>query len=306
MQVFKNEQQGKLSWDDLRVVLAVAKAGSLTGAAQFLRLSHPTVFRRVRAIEAAMGVRLFERSRAGYVVSEAAAEMVTLAEQIDADINRLELSVAGMDERPSGLVRVTTVDTLMLQLLPAVMAELRQTLPGIQVELSTSNTVFSLSKREADIAIRPGDSPPEHLIGRRVCGLETTLYAPVQWPQASMDNLDRFAWVMPDDSLAQLASSKWLVEQGLLARAVLRTNSLVTVAGAANAGVGLAILPCYLGDRAPGLRRLCPPLPAFRSELWILSHPDLRRVRRLHAFIEKVLPALAAYSELFEGRAASS
>lgn len=303
MQDFKNEQ-ARLDWDDLRVILAVARTGSLNQAALALGSSHPTVFRRVRAIEKKLAVNLFERKRSGYTPSAAASEIIAVAQQIEDDIHRLELGIAGLDEKPAGSVRLTTTDTLMFQLLPPIFASVQQQLPGICLEVSTGNSMFFLEKRDADIAIRAGGDPPGHLIARRVCDIASCIYYPVAWPDISgsdMNDMSKHPWVMADATLAHLDSAKWLAAQGLAERAVFRSNSLTGVVSAANADMGMAILPCYLGDRAPALKRLGAPVEEFLSTLWILSHPDLRRVRRINACIEKLLPALAAHRQLFEG-----
>ncbi|MFZ6745229.1 LysR family transcriptional regulator [Undibacterium sp. JH2W] len=300
MQYFKNEQ-ARLDWDDLRIILAVARTGSLNQAALALGSSHPTIFRRVRAIEKKLAVALFEHKRSGYVPTAAASEIIAVAQQIEEDIHRLELGIAGLDEKPTGSVRLTSPDTLMFQLLPPIFAGMQQQLPGIRLEVSTGNSMFLLEKREADIALRAGGTPPDHLIARRVCDIASCIYYPATWPKMHSSEMTLRPWVMTDATLAHLDSARWQAAQGLLEQAVFRCNSLSNVASAANAGMGMAILPCYLGDRAPALKRLGLPMEEFRSTLWILSHPDLRRVRRINACIEKLQPALAAHQQLFEG-----
>lgn len=298
---FKNEQS-KLDWDDLRIVLAVAQAGSLSHAAILLNTSHPTVFRRIRAIEKKLAIKLFERDRTGYTATDAAADIVRLAQKISDDIHQLELNIAGRDDKPSGVVRLTSTDTLMFQLLPPLLQTVQQQLPEISLEVSTANNMFMLEKREADIALRAGGEAPQHLIARRLCQIESCIYHPADWQAVSLADIRKYPWVMGDASLAHLQSTKWLTEQGLDKQAVLRSNSMLNLVGVANAGMGMAILPCYLGDRAPGLRRLGIPMPELRSTLWLLSHPDLRRVKRIDAFIKKLQPALMMHRDLFEGR----
>ena len=300
MQDFKNEQ-ARLDWDDLRIILAVARTGSLNQAALALGSSHPTIFRRVRTIERKLAVALFERKRSGYVPTAAASDIIVVAQQIEEDIHRLELGIAGLDEKPTGSVRLTTTDTLMFQLLPPVLACVQQQLPGIRLEVSTGNSMFLLEKREADIAIRAGGAPPDHLIARRQCDIASCIYYPAAWPEISHSDMAKRPWVMADATLAHLDSARWLAAQGFNEQAVFRSNSLTSITSAANAGMGMAILPCYLGDRAPALKRLGLPIAELRSTLWILSHPDLRRVRRINACIEKLQPALAAHMPLLEG-----
>ncbi len=301
MQVFKNEQK-KLSWDDLRVVLAVARSGTLVSAAEVLKCSHPTVFRRVRAIEQALGVKLFERSHSGYLATDAAVDLVKLAEQFDADLGRIELKVAGRDEQPSGDVSLTTSDTFMHALLPAALAQVHTALPAVRLTVSVSDALMNLNRREADIAMRSGGAPPENLIGRKICGIAVALYKPAKWNGVTMSTLHQFPWVMPDDSFAHLDSFNWLATQGLIANAIIRCSSTVALTRLANAGAGLAILPCYLGDISPGLRRICPPIKAFESDLWLLSHPEMRRVKRIRAVLDHLTEAIKVQADLLEGK----
>jgi len=298
---FKNEQH-KLTWDDFRYILTVAKSGSLLQAANVLKVSHPTVFRRIRSVEARLGVRLFDKSRTGYVVTEAASKILRLAEKIDADIDAVMLGLSGLDERPSGNVRVASTDTLMEWVIPSMLLQFRHSLPSITCEISSANSVTNLSKQEADIALRPGGEPPDHLVGKRICAIESTIYRPSTWNSVTMDTLGEHPWVCLDDSLSHLASQRWLQEQGLAAGAGLKTNSQLNLANAAKLGLGLAILPCYLGERIPTLTRVCAPIKLFRSDLWLLYHPDLRKVKRIKAFIDHAHPYLLTLQDLFEGK----
>lgn len=156
------------NWDDLRVFLAVARAGSLSGAARALSVNHSTVFRRIGAFEAALGVRLFERQSDGYLLTPAGEELRDGALRIEEEIASLSRKVAGQDLRLSGAVRVTTIDMLAFGLLPRHLARFRDAYPGIEIELVVGNTMLNLSRREADVALRVGNTPPETLVGRRV------------------------------------------------------------------------------------------------------------------------------------------
>ncbi len=280
-------EQG-LAWDDLRLVLAVGDGGSLTAAAAALGVSHPTVFRRVNRIEARRGVRLFERARDGYGLTPAGEEVVALARRMAGDVTTLERRLAGRDLRPSGTVRLTTTDTLMLGPLPPLIAALRRREPDITVEIGMANAFLSLSKREADIALRPAAAPPAPLIGRRLGIIATAIYAPRDLGPVADPAMQ--PWVLPDDSLSALPAALWAAERRLDRRAAFRANSLLAMRAAAAEGLGLVILPCYVGDAEPRLVRLGDPLPELEGALWLLAHPDLRRVARVRA----VLDGLAA------------
>jgi DNA-binding transcriptional LysR family regulator len=286
-------------WDDYRTVLAVGRAGSLNGAAKALRVSHPTVFRRVNAIERRLGVRLFERARDGYALTAAGEDMVAAAEAVEARIGAAERRLAGRDARPTGTVRMTTTDTLLFGLLPPLLADFRRACPGIVVEAAAGNAMSDLSRREADVALRPSGPPPDALVGRRLADVAFAVYAALD--DRGGADADA-AWAVPDDSLSHLAVSRWLAREGHLDRASYRAASLLALRDAAEHGLGRAVLPCYLGDASPRLRRLGAPIDALRNELWLLTHPDLRRVARIRAFVDHLRDGLAAQRDLIEGR----
>jgi len=292
-----------LAWDDMRLVLAIGRAGTLAGAARALGLNHSTVFRRLGTLEGRIGVRLFERFRDGYTPTAPGEEVIALAGRIDADVTAIERRLAGQDLRPSGLVRVTTTDT-MVELLMPILASFRSAHPEIVLELAASNAILNLSRRDAEVAIRPSVEPPDILVGRRVTTIAFAIFASVDYlkRKPARLRLEEHDWAAPDDSLAHLRAAQWIDATIPPTRIVLRTGSLVALLGAVRAGMGVAPLPCYLGDSDPHLRRLGGLRDDLAVGLWLLTHPDLRRVARIRAFMDFMAPALAAYGPLFAGK----
>jgi len=302
-----NEQS--LSWDDYRFILAVGRAGSLNGAAKRLAVSHPTVFRRINAIERALGTRLFERARDGYTPTPTGEEVIAVAAEIETRIAATERRLAGLDARLSGRVRVTTVEPVLYGLLPPLLAKFRREHPGIVLELVADNAVRDLSRREADVALRPGGKPPEGLIGRKVARLAAAVYRPrtLRLPRgAGPEALAGCDWVVPDDSLAHIGMAQWLHRQRYDERAVLRANSLLALRDAVAHGIGLAVLPCFLGDADRRLARVGEPLEGLAADLWLLSHPDLRRTERIRVFSEAMREGLARLQPMLDGRPATA
>src|SRR3989440_9659868 len=166
-----------LSWDDFRYVKAIADTRSLGGAAQDLSVNHSTVFRRLAQIEKQLGSRLFERSRGGYALTPCGEEMVRLAERMGEDVVAFERQVTGHDLRPSGELRVTTNDTALIYLMTDVFAGFRRAYPEISLDVVVANQALNLSKRDADVAIRATDRPPETLIGRRAATIAWAVFA---------------------------------------------------------------------------------------------------------------------------------
>jgi DNA-binding transcriptional LysR family regulator len=292
-----------IEWDDLRYILAVASAGSLAGAARNLGVNHTTVLRRVGAFEARLGLRLFERMPTGYVLTVGGEELVAAARQIDDTVTSLERKLAGQDLRLSGVIRVTSTDTLMVSILPEILAEFRAANPGIGIEVALSNVMLNLTRREADIAIRPAKDPPETLVGRRIAKIAFAIYGSSQYlsRRRKTDDLAGHQWVGPDDSLADTSVAQWMRSELPESEVVLRADSLLGMREAARAGLGLAALPCYLGDTSSGLVCVHRPIAAMQTMLWILTHEDLRRTARIRAFTEFAAKAFARRRPLLEG-----
>ncbi len=282
------------SWDDLQLVLAVARTGTLSGAGRTLGVSHATVFRRLGAVEARLGARLFERARSGYTPTAAGEDVAAAAARMADEVAGIGRRVAGRDLRPAGMVRVTTTDSLLQGVLSPIFARFRREYPEIALEVAVSPALFSLAKREADVAIRPTDSPPENLVGRRVGRIAQAVYGRVAdfGGGAAAVDLDSQSWVGPDERMGYRQLERWMARSGHASRCLYRVDgTLGMLAGVAD-GLGVAVLPCYVADADPRLVRLGAPVAALEIELWLLTHPDLRRAARVRAFNDYVADAL--------------
>src|SRR5579863_9065139 len=165
-----------LNWDEFRLVKAVADSRSLVGAAESLGLNHSTVFRRLGSIETTLGAQLFERSRSGYEPTPAGEEMVTLATTMSESIIEFERHVAGRDVKPTGELRITTVDSVAVYLLGPILARFRSLYPGVHLDVILAAQNLNLSRRDADVAIRATNEPPEILVGRRIGPIRWAIY----------------------------------------------------------------------------------------------------------------------------------
>jgi DNA-binding transcriptional LysR family regulator len=297
-----------LDWNDLRHVLAVAREGSLAGAAGVLGVNQSTVFRRLNALEAAMGVRLFERLPGGWRPTGPGEQVIRAAERMEEQAIALDRELLGRDHRLEGRLRVTSSETLAYRVLTRQLARFRERHPGIRLELVIDNRMLSLSRREADVALRPTRPREGDLFGRKLADIAWSVYgAPALLarsgrPQAIAD-LTAHPLIGWDEGATQIKVVEWLATIAPDGAFVYRTSSLVNQLVAARAGIGLAVLPCYLGDVEPELVRLFEPVPELARELWIVTHADLRHTARVRAFLEMVGEGIVRERALLEGRA---
>ncbi len=293
-----------IPWDDLKLVLAIARTGTLAGAARALGVNHSTVFRRLNGFEDSLGVRLFDRLADGYALTLAGEEMRASAERVEHEIERLDRRIAGQDLSLSGALVVTTTDTVGRGILGPHLADFNAAYPGISLDLVLDNQNVNMSKRQADIAVRPTLDPPEALVGRKICDLAFAPYLTDAYAARHGDGTDRLTWVTVDESLAHLAAAQWFQRTQEKARVALRANSLDGVFIAAKAGIGAGVLPCFMADPDPAFHRITAPIGEAGSALWLLTHEDLRRTARVRAFMDFMADALTADIDLLEGRTA--
>jgi DNA-binding transcriptional LysR family regulator len=291
------------NWNDLKLVLAITRAGTLGGGATALAVNHSTAFRRLNALEEKLGVRLFERLPGGVYQPTAEGERVAAtAERVETEADALSREVGGSDQRLTGALRVTSSETLAYSVLTEQLAWFRAAHPGIVVELVVDNRILSLSRREADIALRVTRPKEPDLFGRKLADIAWTVYgAPsvLDGPIATLADRDFIGW---GAEVTGIAAADWIGENIEPARVVYRASSLINQFTAARAGIGLVLLPCYLGDIEPGLRRaIAAPIPELTRELWIVTHSDLRKTARVRAFFDIVGDGLVAKSSLFTG-----
>jgi DNA-binding transcriptional LysR family regulator len=284
------------------------RAGGLIGASRTLGIDHSTVFRRLQAIERRLGQPLFERLPGGaYEPTPIAGHMAAAAERMEDEALALAREIAGRDRSLTGRLRVTSSETLAYRLLTAHLAAFRRAHPGILVELTIANRVLSLTRREADVALRPLRPREGDLFGRKLADVAWTVYgatsAGSKRASVTPADLKNHALIGWDDDAAGINAAEWLAAMAPASSFVYRTNSLVNQLNAAKAGIGFAVLPCYLGDREPGIARVLPqPVSELATELWMVTHSDLRRTARVRAFFDVVGERLSADRALFEGR----
>jgi DNA-binding transcriptional LysR family regulator len=287
----------QMNWDDLQYFLAVCERSSISGAAQALGVNHSTVLRRIASLEHALGVRLFDRLPSGYALTTAGHELVDsldgVAERIAASTRRL----MGGDLQIGGTLRLTTTDTLLQSLLTPLLAEFSAAHPQLQLQVVSNNSMMNLTQREADVAVRGSNRPPDNLVGRRAGAIQTALYASKGYLQRlgkRRDDASAWRWVAPDEALAHLAQMQWLRTHVPDERIAMRLTSLAAMVDAVAAGVGVGLLLCPLAQAHAKLVRLQPPMESLDTQVWVLTHPDLRSVARVKALTDFLYERLSA------------
>lgn len=286
-----------MNWNDLRYILAIGRASSLAAAARQIAVDETTAARRLTAIEASLGARLFAKVPGGKLLPTEAGEVaMTHAERIEQEMNRLQLSIAGQDAAVSGTVRLTSVAVLVNHLLLPALPDLSAAHPGLRLEMLADLRYFSLMKREADIALRlgrPNQDTGAAVLTRHIGTLEYDAYAPADCSARAAAALP---WVSYDESMTQLPQAKWMA--AVAAReassgegerlAPIALNDPEGIREAVRLGLGKSLLPTALIKGDKRFRRLrnsdWPPMP--NREIWLLTHPDQRRLARIEAVID--------------------
>lgn len=277
-----------MDWNDLRFVLAIARCGTLSSAARELGVSHTTAGRRLQAIEDALGVRLFERTPDGFIPTMAGEEVVEVAGETEQKLHALESRVLGQDKKLSGELRVTTMDIFFIQF-HDIFTAFTERYPNIELTIMSSNEEASLTRREADVALRMTKKPPEYLVGRRVGNVQFAVYGASELvaragPDATWSD---FPWLSWDKRMNLRFIDEWLKANAPGANVVARVNfDSVLIRETIARGVGVHFLSCLDGDSDPRLTRIGPILEEYGSELWLLTLAELRKTSRVRAFID--------------------
>jgi DNA-binding transcriptional LysR family regulator len=272
---------------DLALILALVRGGTLAEAGERLGVDASTAFRALQKVERGLGTALFLRSRAGYAPTELAQTLALRAEQIESLLEDARSQAQLEPEQVSGTVRISTTDTVLHGLIAPALGILRKQHPLLAYELHTGNELANLTRRDADIAVRATMRPPAHLIGKCVGPIRVALYASakgkLQYEEAAQGAA---AWIAPDDALPDHPSVVWRKRHLPKITPTYRVNSILSVAELVGQGLGVGLLPEFLARRMPGLRQLTEEIEECRTELWLLTHPEARHLRRVGTVYE--------------------
>ena len=278
------------NWDNMRMFLAVARAGSVRGAAKQIGTTHATVSRRVQALEVELGSPVLERLRQGQCLTELGQRIMPWAIQAEENFSTIDRMAFSADTGLAGKVRLSLSETLYLSLLDKPIYLFMQRYPMIDVELIASDNMSSLSQREADVVIRITNAPPDAAYGRKIANSPLMAYASNEYLN---NRPKRDQWI----SLDYPPAKKPIIP----ARVVARANSASLAARLIRLGRGIGLLPCYMGDTDPFLHRVPEVALIPDLQVWVLTHGDVRTNPRVRVLMEHLYQALKDLKPLIEG-----
>lgn len=278
------------NWDDLRFVLAVADHGSVSAAARALGVNHATVLRRVAAFEAVQGLAVFDKTPRGYTVAPAHRALIDALREVENAVHATERLLRGDRAPLRGQVRVTSTDTLCQTILPGLLAELAAEARDLKIELISANAHTDLARRQADIAVRPAKALPDDLTGEIAAELGMAVFG---------HDLGQ-PWLRPTGALARSAMAEWMAEHCRSDEIGGAADSFHVLAGLASAGMGRAILPCFVGTAFDLPMLECEPRQ-MRVPIWVASHTEIAHLPRIRVVRRHLVDGLAAMSDVLLG-----
>lgn len=274
-------------WDDLKYFLAVARSGTLRGGADSIKANHATVSRRLSTLEKNVGARLFDRTKSGLVLTQLGEDLLPHAERVEEEISAASRTVVGRDTLPSGIIYLSIPPFLALTSIMDDITRFSDQYPDIDLHIDVTNNLVDLTRREADVSIRIAHEVTEDVIGRKLIQYSTAAYCTKEYARTIKDNggegLTFIGWNEPDGD----PTAKWITESDYpKAKLRHRVYEGVTQATLAAAGIGLAQIPCFVGDRHPNLVRAPFQKPKPSRSIWLLLHRDLRKTARVRLFVD--------------------
>jgi DNA-binding transcriptional LysR family regulator len=292
--------QSQFSWDDVRIFLALFRARTLSGAAVRLGVNASTVGRRIDVLEEALAARLFDRTPDGVTPTAATEHLLGHAERLEQAAHAFGGAVAGFETRPEGVVRITAPPGVADHFLAPALPRLLGRYPDIRVELDASIRQLDLTRREADLALRAVRPERGDLVAVKIADEEDRLFTSSAYAAelGTIRDLRDARWIGWERDLAHIPSARWLNERVPESKVVLRTSSIGAQLSAAEAGLGVVLLPASYGKHgrlsairlSPALRASLPTTP--RESLWLVGHRATRDVPRIAAVWETILDAL--------------
>jgi DNA-binding transcriptional LysR family regulator len=285
----------ELGVTELTLLLALVRGGNLAAAAQLAGVDTSTVFRSVQRAEKALGQRLFQRSREGYRATELGQQLAEHAERIEAELQAARAAAQVQESAVSGVVRISTTDTLLSGLLLPSLRALRDAHPQLRLDINARNELANLTQREADVALRATTRAPAHLVGRHLGPIRSAVYVARGAAPRRRGTFDLAgaAWIAVDEALPEHPSVRWRRKHLPRVEPALRLNGVQSVFDALRQGLGVGIVPLFLAQQFDDLVAVTPPLDECETQLWLLTHPESRHLRRIQTVAAHIAHTVA-------------
>ncbi len=290
-----------LNWDDVRLFLAVAEEGSFRQAALKSGVGHTTLSRRIEALEQNLGTKLFVRKSTGLKLTDAGEDMLKTAVPMREEFSGLQARLFGEEQEVSGMIRVTVPHVLLNYFLLEELKTFCERWPEIRFDIDTSLDIVDLRSREADLAVRMTNTPGDYYVGRSLGRYCEAVYASHAYlDRFEAENRAEHVWVSPGDDYEFVAEfyDEWRVDDVPSASIVL--PDVQSQMQAAESSMGIATLPCVMGDQNEKLIKISEPY--FRTDIWLLSHPDTRGNKRMQLCREFLVEVFGRYQDLLDGK----
>lgn len=284
-----------MNWNDLKYFLVIAREGTASAAGRVLGVKHTTVARRIEALESSLGTRLFDKSRTGYAMTQAAENLFEQVALMEEKARTIDRQASNQDSALAGPLKLTIAFELANRLIIPNMGAFCQQYPDIEMQWLMTKGLVDLATMEADLAIRMTANPPDYLVGREIMKLHHGIYA----SPAHFNKSEQQTKVILFQS--ELKRPDWVKHHAKNADISLRVDDVGSMAVAAANGFGLAKLPCFIGDTQPGLVRLDCKLPPSEWGIWVLNHVELRATARVRKCKEYLISVLESQRELIQG-----
>jgi DNA-binding transcriptional LysR family regulator len=278
-----------IDWDNLRYVLKVAQTGSIASAAKALAVNRTTVLRRINQFESDLDFQLFDRRGSGYALAPGADRLLNAAMEMEQKVDDLYRQIQGKAIQLEGDLRITTTDSLLISFVAPHLESFRLLHPQIKLELVITSHQLSLSRRDADIAIRPGKTIPKNLVGDKISIMHFGIYGSKAYLLSNNSKqIDCHRWLGVENPVLQSPPGQWIEANIPESCFCLKADSFLALRAAAEYDMGLCLLPVNLAKQSDNLQRVFPDQPGITNSLWIVTHPDLARSARVHAFMQHI------------------
>lgn len=291
---------GQLNWDDLKIILALARCGSMSGAARQLNVQHSTVSRRVKSLEKQLGTNLVRRKKGAYELTAAGRKIEVAALKIEKEVVAVDGTLNSEAIPLVGTLRVTTINSMASTILMPIFSAFSHAHPEIDLHIMVSNDTISLTNREADVALRLTNSPPDNIIGKRVATVASTIYGSIDYLKHQRSSKSPLKWL---GVTCCGFHRSWTKESSASTTHQFNSDDALLTVSALREGVGVSYLPCFIGDIDDRLERYCKPDSRHDLGLWILMHPESKSNARVQAFRNFVCAELDKNKRVFSGAA---